>query len=140
MHRWCILLMILSLGCQARDRDTLATVCKRTGTKVSSAAGGGEQISARWRVLRAAFAEHPAGRVEARLRWDRYLGDAGIEAKAAGKGVVRLRGTIDPGSRQRAVELAQSTAGVERVIDEMKNAQTPAPEEARKPPPGAEDD
>ena len=63
-----------------------------------------------------------AGRVSARLRWDKSLVDAKIEVSEAGT-TVELKGTVgEPAQKQRALELAESTAGVEKVTDSLEVA------------------
>jgi osmotically-inducible protein OsmY len=64
-------------------------------------------------------------RVSLRLRWDKSLGDTLIQVRAT-DGVVELKGTVhDLAQRRRAVELTESTAGVERVTDALE---IPTPE------------
>ena len=59
------------------------------------------------------------GRVLTRLRWDKQLRDAAIEVHAD-EGVVELRGNVaDEKQKQWAVQLAESTVGVERVTDNL---------------------
>jgi osmotically-inducible protein OsmY len=54
-----------------------------------------------------------------RLRLDKGLADAEIDIEAKGS-VVTIRGSlVDAALRQRAVELAQGTVGVEQVVDEL---------------------
>jgi osmotically-inducible protein OsmY len=56
-------------------------------------------------------------RVSARLRWDKTLSEAPIDVQTNGA-VVELRGKVrDLTQRRRAVELAGTTAGVEKVND-----------------------
>ena len=61
-------------------------------------------------------------RVAARLRWDKALVNHKIEVTAA-DGVVELKGKVgDLIQRRRAVEIAQSTAGVNEVRDSLEVA------------------
>lgn len=63
-----------------------------------------------------------AGRVAARLHWDKKLVDAQIQAAATGN-TVELRGTVrDLEQRRRAVELAETTTGVDKVTDALEVA------------------
>ena len=56
-------------------------------------------------------------RVSARLRWDKALAGSKIQVQAK-DGVVELKGpVIDLAQRRRAVELAESTAGADKVTD-----------------------
>jgi hypothetical protein len=64
------------------------------------------------------------GRVYARLYWDKSLADANLKIEARDGGVVVLKGTVpNREAKRRAVELAQSTVGVNETVDEL----TPAP-------------
>jgi osmotically-inducible protein OsmY len=59
-------------------------------------------------------------RVGARLGWDKNLEGLAIQVEADGA-TVKLHGKVpDPAKRRRAVELATSTSGVEKVTDEME--------------------
>ncbi len=63
-------------------------------------------------------------RVSIRLRWDKNLADMPIQVSSKGA-VVELKGAVrDLDQRRRAVEIAESTAGVEKVVDALE---TPAP-------------
>jgi osmotically-inducible protein OsmY len=68
------------------------------------------------------------GRVYARLYWDKSLADANLKIEAKDGGVVVLKGTVpNRDAKRRAVELAQSTVGVNETVDEL----TPAPAKPR---------
>lgn len=57
--------------------------------------------------------------VRERFRSDRYLGELTIEIIGE-PGTIRLRGQVaDAVLKRRAVEIAESTVGVEKVIDEI---------------------
>jgi osmotically-inducible protein OsmY len=60
------------------------------------------------------------GRVYARLYWDKALADGNLKIEAKDGGVVVLKGTVsNRDARRRAVELAQSTVGVNDTVDEL---------------------
>jgi BON domain len=60
------------------------------------------------------------GRVYARLYWDKSLADGNLKIEAKDGGVVVLKGTVpNRDARRRAVELAQSTVGVNDTVDEL---------------------
>jgi hypothetical protein len=110
------LLVLSSLpGCDRQDGDRLA----RVGRKVADKA----------RILvpdRVPFdaSVGPRGpadeRVRERFRSDRYLASQPIDVSAEGN-TVRLRGTVPESVlKRRAFEIADSTVGVEKVIDELK--------------------
>ena len=57
-----------------------------------------------------------------RLAWDKNLADARIQVRADG-GAVELKGAVrEAGQSKRAVELAESTAGVDKVTDSLEVA------------------
>ena len=59
-------------------------------------------------------------RVYGRIHWDKALHDALIELTVSADGVVTLDGTVaDARAKRRAVELAQETVGVTRVVDRL---------------------
>lgn len=120
MRRTAVLIACLTLcGCKARDGDILLKAAARLADKFE-AAGSGE-LTARFRA--AAGESSVGGRVESRLRWDRYLKGSEIEVALTGVGEVALRGEVaDAALKARAVELARTTVGVERVVDELKVA------------------
>ena len=60
------------------------------------------------------------GRVYSRLRWDKEVATSTIDLDATDGGVVTLRGQVrNAAAKQKAVQLAQDTVGVNRVIDEL---------------------
>ncbi len=60
------------------------------------------------------------GRVYARLYWDKSLTDAPFQIEAKDGGVVVLKGSVASAeAKHRAVELAQTTVGVNEAVDEL---------------------
>jgi osmotically-inducible protein OsmY len=60
------------------------------------------------------------GRVYARLYWDKSLADAPFQVETKNGGVVVLKGSVPSAeAKHRAVELAQSTVGVNDTVDEL---------------------
>jgi len=60
------------------------------------------------------------GRVYARLYWDKSLTDAPFQIEARDGGIVVLKGSVPSAeAKHRAVELAQSTVGVNEAVDEL---------------------
>src|SRR5580700_3232178 len=60
------------------------------------------------------------GRVYARLYWDKSLADAPFQVETKNGGVVVLKGSVPSSeANHRAVELAQSTVGVNDTVDEL---------------------
>lgn len=117
--RWLLLGALLLSGCQAKDGEVLAKAGHRAGQKLGLTRG--PSVNAFSGTLRGALGEMSlAVRVENRLRWDRFLADQPIEAVVTNSATVTLKGGVaDLSLRQRAVELAKATLGVEGVIDEM---------------------
>ncbi len=116
---WLLLgLSALAAGCSRQDTERLARVGKRVADRF-------EALTA---DCRAGFggswnggAPGLSGRVAARLRWDKGLAGLSLQVHATGGGAVQLKGTVhDLTQRQRAVELAESTAGVEKVTDQLQ--------------------
>jgi hypothetical protein len=118
-HGLLAILVILS-GCNRQDTDRLARVGRKglaraetcLGTLAASLPGG-------WpgRLDGLTDAAGLDLRVSARLRWEKTLAEAPIEVQAVGA-VVELRGKVqDLAQRRRAVEIAETTAGVEKVND-----------------------
>jgi osmotically-inducible protein OsmY len=106
-------------GCKARDGDILMEAARRLGEKFEDCGASPCELTARFRA--AAGGASLGARVENRIRWDRYLKDSDVEVTLTGTGVVTLRGQVPDGAlKQRAVELARTTVGVERVVDELE--------------------
>jgi osmotically-inducible protein OsmY len=115
--RGVVLIVLAVAGCSAQDGDILRKIARKTAEKVEVATVPVGQVTAgKVPVVKPDM----AARVAARLQWDRYVGEAGIEVRGQGEGVVVLAGKIDdPSVKQRALDLAKSTVGVERVTDEL---------------------
>lgn len=110
------ILPVLSIGCNRTDGDKLARVGWKVTDKVQAL------IPSRTPFGDALPAGKQRGleeRVRERFRSDRYLTSAAIEVIADGGGV-RLRGQVnDEVLKRRALEIAESTVGVEKVVDEI---------------------
>ena len=125
--RMCVplcLFAVLAGGCKQDDTERMV----RLGRKLTAHAeawtsdpDGG--VHKGWETVRNGWQETAlAGRVTARLRWDKKLADAQIQASATA-GRVELKGKVrDPEQRRRAVELAESTTGVDKVTDALEVA------------------
>jgi osmotically-inducible protein OsmY len=74
-----------------------------------------------WEVVRNGWQETTlAGRVAARLRWDKKLADAQIQVSATGN-LVELKGIVrDLEQKRRALDLAESTTGAEKATDALE--------------------
>lgn len=114
-------LLLASLGCTPRDGDLLRQIARKTGDKLEGATAPLGRI----RPAAGPSVSHTsdlAGRVQARLRWDRYLAGARIEVRGQDGGVVLAGKVTEPSVKQRALDLARSTVGVQKVTDEVKVA------------------
>jgi hyperosmotically inducible periplasmic protein len=81
----------------------------RRGVENSVARG---QITAQERELLA--------RVTERIKWDKQLVSSTLQLVVQADGTVHLRGSVtDEAAKARAVDLAESTVGVTRVVDEL---------------------
>ncbi len=88
-------------------------------------AGAEGKFSKAWQALRGGWNEDALdARVSQRLRWDKSLADSPIQVNVSAN-VVKLTGNVtDLAQRRRAVELAESTVGVEKVIDALEGPKT----------------
>jgi hypothetical protein len=114
-----LVLAALAGGCNQEDAERMARVGRKLTARAEGLAGDqAGEFGKGWQAVRNGWQETTlAGRVTARLRWDKKLADAQIQAFTTGN-VVELKGTVrDPEQRRRAVDLAESTTGVEKVTD-----------------------
>lgn len=121
MWRCLFLLALLPAGCKARDGDTLRQASRKAGEKLRRAAAPASEAA----TPLGDFLNDGslAARVEWRIRHDRYLAGQRFGVRADAGGVVTLSGTVPEATlRTRALELARSTLGVEKVVDEVKLA------------------
>jgi len=123
MKRWSLAaLALLVCGCGGQDVDRLGRFCSMTAGKFTDMAGGSHgKLANGWDAVCGAISETtPEARVAVRLRWDKALTNADIQVQPAGPGVIRLQGNvIDAAQQQRAGEVAESTQGVEQVVNEL---------------------
>ena len=120
MRRWqfLALLALTSAGCNRQDADGL----ERIGRKVL------DRTQAAVSPLREKFDHTLRGiggaglreRVQQRLQWDKSLAETRIEVSVT-DAAVELQGKVkSDGLRRRAIELAETTVGVERVTDHLQ--------------------
>ena len=122
------LLLMLSGGLAAAEPQ-------RSGEPIGdSISRGVRQVESK---LRETWAEIQRGtqrmtveaRVYARLYWDKSLVNATLAIEGRDDGVVVLKGSVPSvAAQQRAVELAQSTVGVNKAIDQLAVAPAPPAE------------
>jgi hypothetical protein len=116
---WLLIgLAVTAAGCSKGDTQRLAGV----GHKVTEKA----RLLAHDTSERMSFGWHSANptlqlRVGQRLQWDKGLANTAIQVEATGN-VVTLKGAMpDLAQRQRAVAIAESTVGVEKVVDALQS-------------------
>jgi BON domain len=108
-------------GCKEQDVDRLSRLGGKLNQKMSSLLAGNGPLTRGLSGVRLHWgAVAVDARVAARLNWDKSLEGLPIQVEADGA-EVKLRGKVpDPAKRRRAVDLATSTIGVEKVADEME--------------------
>lgn len=105
------------LGCDTQDTERINRLGKLTVDKVQSLAGDNSKLFSGLQPLRRDGEQGLDARVAARLHWEKSLADAQIEVSIK-DGKVELKGKVtDLTQRRRAVELAESTVGADRVVD-----------------------
>ena len=119
-----VLLVGLGHGCSRDDADCLARIGRQTVAKaetLTDEANG--RLNAGLQALRAGEKEPGVeSRVGERLRWDKELHTAKIAVHLVDGGV-ELRGKVaNAEQRQRALELARGTLGVENVVDALEES------------------
>ena len=104
---------------QASDADKLSAVARLAVAKVRSAMPPAVNLAALADAVRKELPTRLEDRVKDRLVADRRLAGLDITVSAEGS-TVRLRGVVpDAKTRKVAVSLAENTAGVEAVVDEL---------------------
>src|SRR5262245_40440936 len=120
-HWWVGVVVLVLAGCQ-KDADKLKRVADKAAEKVQAAAGVAHEPMANGiQVLKTGVDElSPEARVSARLKWDKVMAGSAVKVKAVG-GVVELKGSVATAEvKERAVHLAQTTTGVEKVNDSLE--------------------
>ena len=104
---------------KASDGDKLRSVSRLATTKIRSAMPPAVNVTAPMDLLRREIPTRPDDAVRARLTADKRF--AGTEIKVTTEGdVVTLRGVVPSAEIKRlAVEIAETTVGVEKVADEL---------------------
>src|SRR5262249_31418277 len=110
--------LVLTSGCKLRDRDILVEVCRKTGEKVEIAIGTAPaHLTGNLPMGDAGI----AARVHNRIHWDRYLNSLNVKVHTLGPGKLALQGQVpDLSLKQRILDLAKSTVGVEQVEDRLQ--------------------
>jgi hypothetical protein len=115
---WCL------PGCSGEDKEHLAGAGRKLADHLQSVgAETGARLTRGWQAARNADDDLPLEtRLAVRLRYDKNLAHATIGIAASGA-EVELRGKVrDAEQRRRALDLAESTAGVEKVEDALEES------------------
>jgi osmotically-inducible protein OsmY len=110
-------LALLTSGCKARDGDILAQVCRKSGQKVHAVLGASPvSLAGNLSLGEASIAV----RVYNRIHWDRYLSGVDVRVQTGELGTVAVFGHVpDLALKQRILDLAKSTVGVQQVEDRL---------------------
>ena len=114
-----------SVGCSSQDADRLAHLGHRLAAKAQALTGSADgPVVSGWPPARPEPSSKPEetldARVSARLHGDKGLANTEIRVKAIGKQIELLGKLETEAQRRRAVELAESTVGVEQVADSLE--------------------
>ena len=113
-------LLVLLAGCVKQDAEILARVGRKFADKAQAATADlREKIPFRSNNA-------PSDLVRQRIDSDKSLQSAKIQVVAAGTDV-ELQGTVNADEKRRAVELAESTRGINKVVDSLQLAVEKAP-------------
>lgn len=125
MRKLAVLGLLFLAGCSDQDTRRLAEVGRVTARKLETLTGGSpDQWQAGLARMSAKLDDAPIDRrVAVRLRWDKLLADCTIVVTGSGKQVELTGAVSSTEKRSRAVEIAESTAGVGAVIDKIEVAE-----------------
>jgi osmotically-inducible protein OsmY len=100
---------------QQKDSDSIGDKVDRGVQRVES------KLRETWGdITRATHRMTIQGRVYARLYWDKALTDAPFQVEVKNGGVVVLKGSVPTSeAKKHAVDLTQSTVGVNETVDEL---------------------
>jgi len=114
---WMLLLALALTGCNRQDTEALVRIGKKLQNRTEVVTGDVKSnAAASWQTVGETGVE---GRVAARLRWDKELEGTNLQVLPSGSGVEISGKVRNLEQRQRALMLAQSTAGVEGVKDSL---------------------
>lgn len=104
---------------QASDGDKLASVARLAGQKIRNAMPPAVNLATPVEALRKELPTRPEDAVRTRLQSDKRL--AGLNLMVAAEGnTIKLQGVVpDARTRKIAMSLAENTAGVDQVVDEL---------------------
>lgn len=121
MFRTSLLLgfALIATGCNRHDAEVLSRIGKRVATHARNGVGEvGSKVDLSWAGAR----KEPSLQEKAqdRLRYENTLTEFHLEVIGKEK-EIELKGVVaTPSQKQRAIELTETIAGVERVIDSIQ--------------------
>ena len=121
-----IALAFFVVGCNRQDAECLSRMGRKVSAHAKASTGElGSKIDLGWVGMK----REPSlqDKVQDRLRFENTLTDITFEVTVKDK-QVELKGIVKtPSQRQRAIELADTTVGVEKVIDSIIVREDDAP-------------
>ncbi len=120
-----VFVVLIGSRFEPSDGDRIAAIGRVATARVRSAMPPAEKIAGPLDALRRGLPTRPEDRVKNRLETDRDLQGITFTVSADGNAVT-LRGIVpDVDARERALQLAESTVGVDKVIDELAVPENP---------------
>lgn len=128
-------IIVLVSGCGKQDKEILANIGRKITSKFESASSPTrKKLEMGIQAMRGEILESSIqDSVLFRIRTDKNLKDQKIEVSSKEEGVILLKGTVpDEQSKLRAIEVAESTRGVNKVESELveKISEDVAPKKA----------
>src|SRR5262249_25647157 len=116
-----LFLSLACCGCQGKDADRLAALGAKLAHKAEGLFVSRDGTVMRGWGMKPLWGEASLeNRVSARLSADKELTETSTQVQAVG-GVIELHGKVqNMDQRRRAFELAQTTMGVEKVLDRLE--------------------
>jgi hypothetical protein len=113
---------LLSAGCNRQDVDCLGRIGRKVAAHAKSSAGDvGAKLDFGWAAKKEPTLQE---KIQDRLRYENTLTDVAFEVGVKEK-EVELKGTVKTAlQRQTAINLADTVAGVSKVIDSIKVLET----------------
>jgi osmotically-inducible protein OsmY len=111
--RWIALLLLLAAGCNRQDTECLTRIGRKLAAHARTGTGEvGNKIDLSWAAKREPSLQD---KIQDRLRFENTLTEVTFEVRVNGK-EIDLKGSVKTAlQRQRAIELAETVAGVEKV-------------------------
>jgi hyperosmotically inducible protein len=116
---FALFMVLVGSRFQASDGDKLAAIARLAGSKLRSAMPSAVNLATPVDALRKELPTRPEEAVKSRLATDKRLSGLNVTAVADGN-AIKIRGVVpDAKTRKIAIDVAENTAGVEQVVDEL---------------------